>query len=140
MSRTGRLTVRRTLAIATMVVLGLGARHLLVDTLEPAEAESIIRAARARDVSAHYMPLVQSADGAYDAAVTKAFADALADVRDEAYVNVRVKRTWIPPIRVRQPTYVVAVTRQSSNEPEYYRVRGPFVRRTSRLWWMLPLL
>ena len=53
-----------------VLVAGLAVRHLLVDALEPAEAESIIRAAHARELSAEYLPRVESPDGAYDREVT----------------------------------------------------------------------
>jgi hypothetical protein len=123
-----------------MALLALSVRHLLVDSLEPAEAESIIRAARGREVSAHFDPLLKSADGTYDPVATQAFADAMQAVTRERYSDVRVKRTWIPPVRVRQPAHYVSLTRESSEGPEYYRVRGVFARRVSRVMWLFPIL
>jgi hypothetical protein len=135
-----RFTARGPLAVLVLALLGLGLRQLLVETLEPAEAESIVRAARIRDLWAHYQPLVQLENGTYDRAVAEEYAEALRTARREHYANVRVKRTWIPPIAVRQPTYAVTLTRESSGEAEYYRVRGPFARPASRLWWLVPVL
>jgi hypothetical protein len=135
-----RVTVRGPLAVLAIAVLGLSVRHLLVDSLTPAEAESIIRASRGREVSAHYDPLLKSSDGTYDRVATQAFADAMQAVTRERYLDVRVKRTWIPPVMVRQPAYYVSLTRESSAGPEYYRVRGVFARRVSRFLWLFPVL
>jgi hypothetical protein len=135
-----RLTARRPAAVIVLLVAGLAVRHLLVDPLEPAEAEAILRAARARDLSAQYLPRVTSPDGTYDREAAQEYAEALRLVHRETYANVRVKNTWLPPIKVRQATYLVEVIRERSGEPEYYRVRGPFVRRTSRWMWLFPIL
>jgi hypothetical protein len=135
-----RLTARGPVAVVAVALLALGVRHALVDTLEPEEAVSIIRAAQAREVSEQYLPLVKSADGTLNRDVARDYADALQAVQRERFSNVRVKRTWIPPIMVRQPAYYVTITREKAGEAEYYRVRGPFARQTSRLAWLFPIL
>lgn len=139
MSRELRLTARGPAAIAVVALL-LIARQLLVDTLEPAEAESIVRGALVREVSARYDPRLKAPEGSLNREAAQAYAEALQAARTEPYSHVRVKRTWIPPIMVRQPAYFVTITRESSPEPEYYRVRGPFARRVPKLAWLFPIL
>jgi hypothetical protein len=134
-----RLTARGPAAIAVVALL-LVARQLFVETLEPAEAESIVRGALVREVGARYDPLLKKPDGSLDRDAAQEYAEALQAATREHYSNVRVKRTWIPPIAVRQPTFFVSLTRESSTDPEYYRVRGPFARRVSRLAWLFPIL
>ena len=123
-----------------MIALLFLGRHLLVDSLQPDEAASIIRSAHVRDVWAQYEPLITPADGRIDRDVATEYAAALRRVQQEQYANVHVKRTWVPPIMVRQPAYYVRLTRSSTNEVEYYRVRGPFAQPTSRWLWMFPVL
>jgi hypothetical protein len=139
MSRQARFTARGPAAIA-LVVLLLFVRQLFVETLDPAEAESIVRSTLSREVWAHYDPLLKEPDGSLKREAALEYGQALEAVRRERYSNVRVKRTWIPPIMVRQPAFLVTLTRESSIEPEYYRVRGPFARRVSRLAWLFPIL
>jgi hypothetical protein len=139
MTRNSRVTARGPAAIA-LVALLLIARQLFVETLDPAEAESIVRGTLSREVSARYDPLLKAPDGSLQRDVALEYAEALQAVGRERYTNVRVKRTWIPPIMVRQPAFYVTLTRESAGEPEYYRVRGPFARRVSRAAWLFPIL
>jgi hypothetical protein len=112
--------------------------HLFARPPRPERAAELVRGVRLGELSAELVSRLPAARSRADSvALGRAYSDSADAARARRFASVRVRTSWLSPLLARSPRYLVEARERAGGPAEYYLVRGPLARRSSRARWMI---